>query len=179
MSILRLIKTIGKDIESRYEDVNWGGCGVVALHLGRQLEGLGIDCEVVVMSREEVSTGDVLQYKEENGSASFQGMEDEFCFDYNHILIKFKHRGRTYLADSEGVYSSFEQAVRTFTRDCDEEVRYPVHGISLNDLEKEVKDGDNWNTTFNRKQIPGITATIAKHFRKYKKTNKKKWWRVA
>lgn len=174
MSILRLIRTIGKDIESRYKDVNCGGCGVVALLLGRRLQSLGVDCEVVIMSREEVSTDDVLQYKEENGSASFQEMKNDFCFDYNHILIKFKHRGRAYFADSEGVYPSFEQAVRTFTRDC-EEVRYPVYGISLDDLEKEVKDKDSWNTRFNRKQIPGITATVAKHFRQYKKTNEKMW----
>lgn len=170
MSVLRLIKTIGKDIESRYEDVNWGGCGVVALHLGRQLEGLGIDCEVVVMSREEVSTDDVLQYKEENGSASFQGMADEFCFDYNHILIKFKSRGRTYLADSEGVYPSFSEAVEAFGADQ----RYEVYGVGLDDLEQEVKVKGNWNTRFQRKQIPGIRATIAKHFRQYKKTSEKK-----
>lgn len=175
MSVLRLIKTIGKDIESRYERVNSGGCGVVALHLGRQLEGIGVDCEVVVMSREEVSTDDVLQYKEENGSASFEGMADEFCFDYNHILIKFKSRGRTYLADSEGVYPSFDRAVNYFTKNSSNNVRYPVYGISLDDLEKEVKNKDNWNTSFNRKQIPGIRATIAKHFRQYSKSNKKKW----
>lgn len=169
MSVLRLIKTIGKDIESRYKDVNFGGCGVVALHLGRGLESIGVPCEVVVMSREEVYTDEVLSYKQENGRTCFEGMGAEFGFDYNHILIKFKSRGRTYFADSEGVYSSFSEAVEAFGADQ----RYEVYGVGLDDLEQEVKVKGNWNTRFQRKQIPGIRATIAKHFRQYKKANEK------
>lgn len=145
----------------------------MALHLGRGLESIGVPCEVVVMSREELAAFYIEHYKEENGCADFKGMGERFAFDYNHILIKFKSRGRTYFADSGGVHSSFSKAVKAFGADQ----RYEVYGVGLDDLEQEVKVKGNWNTRFQRKQIPGIRATIAKHLRQYRKNNRK-WRRI-
>lgn len=148
---------IGEEVEEKVRNVNCGGCGVYAVELAKRLHKLGItDCKIRAYGdRYEVDISEV-----EN--TNFRTNKPTHSSEWNRNGVWFHHvkvEWNGALWDSEGKVSLDRANTWNWSK---------LQKGSISDKAMRIltKLASNWNSWFERDQIPKIRRIMNKHFRK-------------
>jgi hypothetical protein len=157
MKLTTFLDKLGDKINNNIEDVNYGGCCIVAYHVCTSLRAMGVKARVVVYDpgRPAMNTvrQELMKYGESNRSTKDwqrRGM------GFWHVLVEFQYRGDRYLYDSDGCVSRAESRYRKGLRGT----------LALVEAQGLISSPHGWNSDFDRRQIPKLEKTIQKHFEK-------------
>lgn len=146
--LLRRLRRLSKAVTVQIEDVNFGGCGVLAGMVGTQLLRLGVMVEVVTPCDYFVPAA------EARGSVSDpsdpRGWDDN-GLSRSHLAVRFRSSRRTYTWDSDGTRpggARFGGGVGYAT-----DARFG-NGLSVLECVRMSSRQAGWNRDFDRKQIP-------------------------
>lgn len=165
--LLRRLRRLRKSLNATCEFINWGGCGVVAAAVGAALERRDIPCDVATPCR---LVGDVWQ----TGSAAneVRGLvtdpTDPFDWSINglsrsHLAVRFRIDGRTYLWDSDGLYSTTRYGKRDDGTLVHVAAGQLGDGLTVKECAAISAKARGWNSTFKRAQIPLIRHLVTHH----------------
>lgn len=137
-------------------DINYGGCGVFAAEMGKDLQALGYNTQCTVFTtslsptqarkfdlnalRASLIHTDLVEDWEENG------------INFYHIMLEVEGKGEHFLVDAEDIYppdkSEYFGAARL------------GGNIPVDIMEKLANDDSAWNPTFPRRTIPKVRRSI-------------------
>lgn len=136
-----------EEVENKFPDINYGGCGVFALILYSELKSLGANPKLLVSIGTIVSMSKSIVRKA-NQCKNLEQLDN--LLDIGHIFVQV---GRRYI-DSTGVhYTKYDIS---FTSRC-----IPLTVEALNTMAHNSK---GWNEEFNRRRTPAIRRTVHKIF---------------
>ncbi len=164
----RLTKTLDAicgHIPERIRRINYGGCGVFALELAKAIRKYykGEPFNIRIWSHADEPPVDVEEV--EGNLKSDLGFIPDDIDPWNANGVYFNHIRLEY----NGVFwDAVEGAVPWDEGEYYEEDYVLLDGgISMTALAKLVKVSDNWNTAFDRNQIPTIREIIQQEFEKH------------
>jgi len=147
---LKRLSTLLHCINSIFKNINSGGCGHFALMLGEKLINHGYNPEIICLQK-FINDDDIKQIKENFNLAPDELMELNQMGAYlNHIMIKCDG----FYIDSTGIYKDISNIYPDF-----EEL-----GVVSFDKLKSWCNCDDWNNTFDKKQLPKMERLINKYF---------------
>lgn len=152
LKLKKTLEELGVNLESRFSNLNWGGCGVVALLTGKALQSRGVPVCGALYTRDRGDPPSIPTILANLGHSRMQNKQNwvEQGISFAHILLQVNTK-TPFLFDSEGVYD-LDKPFSGLKR---------VEGdLSLDVLEILVEEEDGWNICFNRANIPQIDATI-------------------
>ena len=166
--LIEALDALGEELLENHPMINQGGCCVVAAHIARHLDDIGIPVRVVCSNyyNNIDNLDDWLNIDELRSDLEYPLDLREWTdagVDFYHVYVEFDYRGETYTFDAEGVSINPDR----------------LDGIKLDGsftIEEATAfaNTDDWNPDFNRKEIPVVRRRITKHMNKYKKAIKKK-----
>lgn len=161
--LLRRLRKLGKAINEHIDAPNYGGCAVIAALVSTQLQGLGVEVEVVT---KDSRWGNAM-----NAPAKVRGnlrpcpsaheWESEDV-SFGHVAVRFRSKGRCWTWDSESMHrcgSYFGPERRYSAAGKFGEGLTPKEAQACADTKKF------WNTDFNRKQIPKLRTLVDYHLK--------------
>lgn len=157
-----------KDFTSAFfEDnpnINFGGCGVFAGELGKDLQALGFQTRCIVFGYDGWAANSNL-----NAVAS-KLSRPESVWDWNdhdvtlyHVMLEVKGHGKHFLVDGEGVYDYRKKAYNG-------RGRYDGY-IPVELMDDMTKDASAWNSRFPRRTIPRVRKQIKQFVEDLKNAN--------
>ena len=146
VQLLRLIL----DIDRKYPDINYGGCGRFAITLGEMLEALGYTVEYIMLCRNKECLADA----QSNLNWTVEWNEYEW-FSWDHVMIKVNG----YYIDSEFIGKSVKYH-KSFSH------LHPTEPLDK-DVLKEFIYGKytTWNQTFEPRTMGAITKELRKRLK--------------
>lgn len=155
MSSNKLIHTLNK-IAARtmkhHPEVDYGGCCVVAAHMGKVLQSNNVSVRIRVLNSGDRI--DIDKARRAHAPKSKRGWE-RAGLDFYHVVTEFRHNGESYIYDSTaGVRPFAEVRASLFPVMCD--------GALTVKEAKMLADTDDWNDCFDRSEIPHIRRRITR-----------------
>lgn len=158
------LRVLAECIHKNVPSVNYGGCAVVAGHVAKALNGLGIEAEVITPSyglapasvRENVTRPHDPDEWRDAGVA------------HQHLAVRFRLAGRVYTWDSNGLRRSAKQFGGKHWMDP-KRAEYTAagkfgSGHTADEALAMTRRPSGWNSAFNRKYgIPRIKAAVQYH----------------
>ncbi len=148
VEVRRRLRKLGEEIEALGCNPNRGGCCIIAAIVCRELERMGIPCEVATADPECVHYGNTAKNARDNGIPVHK-WSNEVC--RSHLVVRFK-AGCYYTWDTEGLR---RDKVMPALNDL---VTHPFgEGMSAEEAE-ELYYSSLWNRNFDTDAIPEIRA---------------------
>ena len=148
-------------------DINRGGCGVMAGIVGEILEFLGVPVEVVTFSHHGCSPAKArerLYWNIENDVRWDASAWDSAGVNRSHLAVRFMLGRDMYTWDSDGLIKSGKYFGRD---DCGEPTHYAKYpfgeGMTVAECAYISSCEQDWNSTFNRRQIPQMREIAYQH----------------
>lgn len=157
MNLVTTLPLLATNLES-FDDINYGGCGVVAAHVGKRLQHI-VPTQIAVYNSKKIDA-DKIRAQIKNPRSS-----KEWCdngMEFGHLLVLFEYKGKQYLFDTDGV--------QKFTNTLRYGETYVMHLSGLISVDEAAAWAANpygWNWQFNRNHIPAIKQRIARFFIKH------------
>ena len=154
----RTLNRILSTLSDGFENINFGGCGVVALALAPHIKEIynnytirGID------SNQKDLENNAPEYPDSLYDWNAEGIY------FGHIVLEFKHKGVNWVVDANGVHT-MEGLLESYSNYGSQ-----VHKGQLlyKDLERMVNSPEGWNSMFDRGQIPSLRCRIDELFELY------------
>jgi hypothetical protein len=157
-NLFNKLRTISNKANEKVNNINYGGCAVMAALVGKELEKLGIEVEGIVphgnptkarSNVEKPHVADAFEW-ENNG------------INFNHVALRFKVGSRVYTYDTDKLSRGSSR--------FGENLRYKTsckfgEGFKVRELQKIANTGDGyWNQDFNRKDIPKLRKIVKEVF---------------
>lgn len=148
------------EIESKYPDINCGGCCVFAALIGKYLEKQGIPVRIRAASMDGDNGANLTEIRKEIRRNNIFVWEN-YGVEFNHVIVEFDYKGETYHCDATGVHyeDSVDPAFGWYLQDG---------YISVKDAAELAKAKSGWNPTFDRKLIPSLRKMVDNFFKGYK-----------
>lgn len=154
-SFLKKLRDFGKDVEDNIENLNWGGCGVYAYLFAQRLKELGIEtaCFTSISSYRNEPKTNVEEVSKKLKTKNYITMKDwyEHDVEFNHVGVVFWYNGETYLHDTEKTVK--------YNRNFKDFILFEGF-LDIDDVKNIAIQPDNWNTDFDREQIPLLKEMI-------------------
>ncbi len=153
-NIVDTLNRLGHAAETSVNYLNKGGCCVFAALVGRELVNRGYVVKGVVVSfgpREGKCRLDDVRRR--TGNTDLVDWYNDLSF--NHVGIEFRADGRTRRYDSNGVVGGSDPLLH---------MNAHPDRLTVEELEAFAAD-PNWNTCFDRKQIPKLKKLVKQYFR--------------
>lgn len=150
-------------------DINCGGCGVMAGIVGEILELLGVPVEVVTSSDYGCSPAEARQRLYWNTEAENDGRWDNSAWDSEgvsrlHLAVRFMLGSDLYTWDSDGLIKSDKYFGRRDLMWRPHVADYPFgEGMTVAECAHISSFPEDWNCTFNRRQIPKMRELAYQH----------------
>lgn len=152
---------LSKAISYEIEDPNSGGCGVIAGKVGKALQKLGVECEVVTPVDHSASWMQPPVRVRSNVKHAGSCYDwDRNGLDRTHLAVRIKHKKSLFCWDSDGITKK-----KNAFGICNE-YRAPENfgeGLTVEECVKISSKQKGWNRSFCRSQIPAITKLVRKH----------------
>lgn len=151
------MRKLGEAINRITNDAtNYGGCGVVACAVAKELEKLGIRSDIAITTS-RFSGNDINQAREEmnNRGNRWETLADwqSLNMDVPHAKARFDKDGRIWVYDTDdGVHVYRSQD-------------YKDGGFTVEEMDKMTQKQAGWNYTFPRKTIPKIQKLVRRYMR--------------
>ena len=152
-TVKKVIQRKLNEVSNRFYNINQGGCGAFALILGNLFEQLGFEYEYIVVVR---SVSGVHAFKGLRANNAKLRMKDILNTGWKHIMVKWGG----YYIDSEGFYDRIN------------DWEHDAGCITKNELLEFLAphNYDNWNSSFDRSQVPYIENELNKVVNKLQTT---------
>ena len=150
------------DVRQECPDINKGGCGIFAYHVGKHLVNLGYDVRLITLS----------DYYDDKDIS----MINEHNWRNVHSLYTFQHIA----LEHDGIYFDCFGWTTYVRKIGNDNYKYKLKGyLSFDVLEKMISHSGMWNNTFDRKNISTITQKINSFFNElyYQQNTCPKKWR--
>ena len=150
-------------------DINWGGCGVMAGIVGEILELLGVPVEVVTSSDYGCSPAKARQRLYWNIEDGSDVIWDNSAWDSEgvsrtHLAVRFMLGRDMYTWDSDGLIKSDKYFGRQECGEPSHVADYPFgEGMTVAECAHISSDPQDWNSTFDRSQIPQMRELAYQH----------------
>lgn len=153
---LKELKELGQNVMEQFEYINQGGCCVFAALVGKKLQEY-----FPVRIR---ASNNYHGYRIRDLNEIRPNLEDNTIWewynegiDFNHVIIEFDYKGKTYHMDSTGVYKAGKR---------DPSFKYVLYkGYLTVEEAAELAKQKDWNPTFDRKLIPTLRKTVDNFFK--------------
>lgn len=150
-------------VKDNFPEINYGGCGVFALFLSKELDKLGIEHSITWIGQYEGYDSDYNTHDLIHSIFDDNGSKTNVCDFHNndltlsHIMVVIDG----YLVDATGVYLDLD--------DADWGNREELAIITQKQLELLVSKPDGWNDWFDRDNIPNVGKMVKKIMKKVAK----------
>lgn len=147
---------LSEELSDAYEYINCGGCGLMAAIVGKELEKIGIPCEVIAKGNPVDKTRYTIQDKKNMLEWESIGV------DFGHLALRLKLGRKIYSWDSNGLWDGSKNAVY-----C----TYPFgKGLTVRECNAVASSKFGWNEMFDRKKVPALKKIVAKNFKDLRKS---------
>ena len=146
---LNRVREIAENIDLLFDEVNSGGCGVVAALLAKELRKF---TSVDIVVHNHMGSKSIPELRELCDSV------DEWYshgFSVTHMWVEFEILGVRYAIDSTGI-----QPVKWIYADWGD----VLLGALTDDETEELLKVGRWNSYFSRRQIPAMEQYVAHEF---------------
>lgn len=155
--ILKKLKKISAVANAHVNNINFGGCAVVASLVGKELEERGIPVEGIVPYGRPAKARNNLKAPHKEDAWKWE----ENGINFNHVAVRFKLNGKVYTYDTD----SLNRGSMKFG----ENLRYKSQfkfggGFKVRELQKIAGTADFWNKDFNRKDIVKLQMIVKEVF---------------
>lgn len=158
MNILEKLKIISANANAEVSSINYGGCAVMAAIVGEELEKHGIRVEGVP----NYGNPALVRKNKTNTHKFNMRMWENNGIGFGHVALRFRYNERTYTWDTDRLVRSSKEFGYP---ECFTETRFG-QGLTIKELKRlSWADGD-WNTEFNRKDIPKLKRIVKNVFNK-------------
>jgi hypothetical protein len=157
--VLEKLKATQLAIRATIVNVNAGGCCVLAGIVGEELEKRGVPTEVIVdhpswnpaccvdHARENVKNHLDVEEWQDNG------------ISFNHVGLRFQLDGEWYTWDADAIWKDREKFGSAL------DLCWAAPGaFTVKEAKAFGKNGDQWNESFNRAQIPLMREVVKQVF---------------
>lgn len=155
-TIIDKLNDLAWKADTQINDLNSGGCAVFAYEVAKKLKEQGIDA-VGVVAMSSFSLDDDWPNVSDVRNRLYDVSDAEEWYDngviFSHVGVEFELDGMKYHYDSSGV-----QPVQPWLNRQDWKV---LDGrLEIDDLKALADVPSNWNTWFNRNQIPKMQQLV-------------------
>jgi hypothetical protein len=154
-----ILKTLKKELPRIYEkfnNINKGGCGEIAIFLYDELKECGVNSSIRVLERNHIK--EPFENLKSNTNNDFTPYEfQDNVNTLTHLVVKING----YYVDCTGVYKTISK-MRDYSDLCD------IGEFPVSPLRKLVSEVGLWNSAFDRNQLPEIQSEIKNVFHKIK-----------
>lgn len=161
MSIIELLESISKNVRNSFDHINRGGCGVFASIVASELQQIGFNCNLRII------TWDEYEYDFPNNLTTKNVHQCAPILSINHVIVEVFDEENEYpiYFDSDGIINKKHGKIQPLSNNFIEDYgsclyKKPVD-LSVMD---ELIECYEWNTTFDRSQIPQMKGTIKRLF---------------
>jgi hypothetical protein len=143
-----------EDISKIIPDINYGGCGVFAHALGKQLNQKNIDNKIIglgTLLRIECGPDEMIEKTYKYHSELTAETLHRTGADVMHLMVEVEVDSRFYLVDSTGIYEDINRHPLFGERNLKIDTRMTVDECGI--LASNAK---GWNSRFDRSFIPKI-----------------------
>jgi len=158
-TLIKSLNKLGKRIEKSIDNTNYGGCCVVAVEIAKYLkQHVPVKIRVSYQHIDEEDMDEPLDAVHERVNGSNNAWDwNDWGVSFGHVFVEFEHEGKRYFVDSSGVKKASAK---------DPTFKWPVYKghVPLSTAKKLVANRENWNSSFNRRQIPSIRKMVREIF---------------
>ena len=168
IELKRRLRRLSRALNTQTSYINWGGCGVMAGIVGEILELWGIQVEVVTPVEEDF--GVPPKEARERLQAEYWGESwpapdwDATGLYRAHLAVRFVLGGKLHTWDSDGLLCSDKFFGRSECGEPSYVAAYPFgEGLTVQECIEISSDPNDWNSTFDRRQIPLMRELAYQH----------------
>jgi hypothetical protein len=161
-----LTKCAGK-INQEIKEPNYGGCGVIAAAVAKELKSRNIPVEVVtpVYNTYSVPPKKAVQSVIETNRKLNNSRVDDAGVNRDHLAVRFKLGRLIRTWDTDAGVSSAKVFGEYKRYPCE----YPFgEGFTVEEAEALAKDKAGWNSRFDRRQIRKVNRIVKETFMELK-----------
>ena len=155
MNIIRCLNQLGKEVNSEFENINYGGCAIFASLVGKRLEELGVGVSGITTGscpwQPKISV-DQARAKITHPGRKMQWIANGINFF--HVGLCFKHNGKKYHYDSNGAHRPEKTLGGAVIFDG---------VLFLSEVIAIAREHAGWNKSFNRRSVPAIRRLVYDH----------------
>jgi len=157
MDLVEHLNKLGKEVKKAYPDINYGGCCVYAAIVVKELQKLNVPAQGIVASHaaedDDVTIDEVRNIIQYNSVHDWQ----DNGINFSHVGVEFRVNKTVYHYDTSGA----KKAKGLGTLDG-----MPVYQgrLTLREMEELAGTDSGWNSTFNRRCIPGLKRLVKASF---------------
>lgn len=158
VDLIEKLKAVSYKANSQVDNINNGGCAVMAALVGKELEKLGVEVEGIAPwsnpSKARVNSGK--SHKAHPMWWECNGV----CFE--HVALRFKFEGKMYTYDTDKLHKGRSRfgSYLQYSAGC----KFG-EGFNTKELKKLARCDDGyWNVAFNRKDIAKLRKIVKEEF---------------
>ena len=161
--ILRIMETMGRDMLGVTPYVNYGGCGIVAAMVGREMQKLGFEVDVVTPTNKSSKTS-IPAVVRNKLKKKKKDRNDAMVWSSNglsraHLALRFKIGKRLYTWDTDVLHRDGK-----YFGDVAYYCGYRFgRGLTVRETSAMCVQKLGWNETFPRDQIPELRKIVKDH----------------
>jgi hypothetical protein len=153
MSLISKLNTLGKKVEEKYPNINYGGCAVYAALVAEALLLHKINSKGVVAAYGAKSFNDVQSIDDIRHYIKYHTLYhwENNGIQFNHVGLEFEINGKLRHYDTRGVKMAGKRLDYM-----------PIYKgrLQIIELQKLASKAAGWNRSFNRRHIPAIRAMV-------------------
>ncbi len=157
--ILQILQKMGQEMNSVTATVNWGGCAIVAAMVGREMQKLWFEVDIVtpVYGEGNYKNGSEVAKKIENRNSAWEWSEKGLS--RAHLALRFRLGRKLYTWDTDVLTRNGSEFGRG-----EYPCRYPFgNGLTVKDTEAMCVPQEGWNRYFDRAHVPALKAICLDH----------------
>lgn len=151
MDLLARLAHLGKTVDKEFPLLNYGGCGVFAILVAKELKKRAAWPRIIIGGNgEDIDIEDIIP-KIQNPLNPYEWWRHDVYF--NHIGVEFLYKGVKYHYDSNGVLAAMSNSRMLGYKLYNGRMRIPI-------AEKLTSNQGFWNREFDREGIPRLKGII-------------------
>lgn len=157
------LESLGERINAEVAWVNHGGCGIVAVEVGKQLQRIGIECDIATGGDPGTLPAALVRDEVDDPEDPFEW--DRAGLGRGHLAIRFPLGGIVYTWDTDGFAP--DDAPFLGGSEWVKSGRFGT-GLTVAETAAICRPLAGWNRTFDRAQVPTIRRLVREAFAEVK-----------
>ncbi len=165
-ALKKQLRILANELTEKCDNINYGGCAVMAAIVGKELDSMGVMVDIVTRShRRQYSPFNARKKLSTNSNNTVPDWEYHGV-SFGHVAVRFRLGKRLWTWDSDGL--SLGGTTYGARRYC--EARYPFgHGMTVSECKTVAGTKEGWNESFDRSNILALRRIVKKNFKELHK----------
>lgn len=149
------LNSLGMDVNCKFKQINYGGCGVYAALVGKALQDMNVKVKVLLAGAWHGCDSHV---DEARKFVKNVGRKRQWCdngVSFGHVGLEFYWKGRKYHYDSNGCHKP--------EKSLDGCLIYKGR-LTVEECIAVAREREGWNESFNRRGLPTLRKMVKDHF---------------